>query len=100
MSKIAFLGTGLLGSGFVKGLLGKGHEVTVWNRTAGKAQELEAQGARVASTPAEAVVGAERVHLCLSADAAVERSDAAVKATVALDAPTCETSTVFCTAST
>ncbi len=78
MSKIAFLGTGLLGSGFVKGLRDKGHEVTVWNRTAGKAQELEALGAKVAATAAEAVVGVDRVHLCLSADEAVESVLAAI----------------------
>lgn len=72
MSKIAFLGTGLLGSGFVKGLRSKDHEVTVWNRTAGKAQELIEAGAKVASSPAEAVAGVDRVHICLSADAAVD----------------------------
>jgi prephenate dehydrogenase len=72
MSKIAFLGTGLLGSGFVKGLRSKGHDVVTWNRTAGKAQELVALGATVAATPGEAVAGADRVHLCLSADAAVD----------------------------
>lgn len=72
MSKIAFLGTGLLGSGFVKGLRSKGHDVVAWNRTAGKAQELVALGASVAATPAEAVAGADRVHCCLSADAAVD----------------------------
>lgn len=72
MSKIAFLGTGLLGSGFVKGLRSKGHEVTVWNRTLAKAEHLTAVGATVASSPMEAVAGADRVHLCLSADAAVD----------------------------
>lgn len=93
MSKIAFLGTGLLGSGFVKGLLDKHHEVAVWNRTAGKAQELAALGARVASTPAEAVVGAERVHLCLSADAAVDAVLEAVLPAVARDTPILDHST-------
>lgn len=78
MSKIAFLGAGLLGSGFVKGLRSKGHDVTVWNRTAGKTQELEALGARAAATPQEAIADADRVHLCLSADAAVEDVLAAI----------------------
>lgn len=72
MSTIAFLGTGLLGSGFVKGLRSKGHEVTVWNRTARKAAELTSVGAKVASSPAQAVAGADRVHLCLRADEAVD----------------------------
>ncbi len=78
MSKIAFFGAGLLGSGFVRGLRSKGHDVTVWNRTTGKAQELEEVGAKVAATPQQAIVDADRVHLCLSADAAVEDVLAAI----------------------
>lgn len=72
MARIAWLGTGLLGSGFVEALRVRGESVTVWNRTIDKARALEACGARVAASPAEAVRGAERVHLCLSDDAAVE----------------------------
>lgn len=72
MAKIAWLGTGLLGSGFVEGLRSRGDEVRVWNRTIAKARALESVGAATASTPAEAVRGAERVHLCLSDDAAVD----------------------------
>jgi 3-hydroxyisobutyrate dehydrogenase/2-hydroxy-3-oxopropionate reductase len=45
-----------------------GHEVTVWNRSAGK----EVEGARVATSPAEAAQGAEVVWLCVSDTAAVE----------------------------
>ena len=69
---IAFLGTGRLGAGFVQAALGRGDRVTVWNRTAEKAQALAAFGATVAATPADAVKGAERVHLVLSDDDAVE----------------------------
>lgn len=72
MALIAYLGTGLLGAGFVEAALGRGDQVTVWNRTASKAQALVAFGARVAATPAEAVQGAERVHLVLPDDAVVE----------------------------
>jgi len=72
MADIAFLGTGLLGSGFVEGALKRGDRVTVWNRTASKAHALEAFGARAAATPAEAVRGATRVHLVLSEDRVVE----------------------------
>ena len=43
--KIAFLGTGLMGSGFVRRLRTNGHEVNVWNRSAAKARALEADGA-------------------------------------------------------
>lgn len=71
MTQIAFLGTGLLGSGFVHAALGRGEPVTVWNRTIEKARALEAEGARVAESPAEAVRGATRVHLVLKDDAVV-----------------------------
>jgi 3-hydroxyisobutyrate dehydrogenase-like beta-hydroxyacid dehydrogenase len=54
--------------------------VAVWNRTASKARALEGVGARAVSTPAEAARGAERVHLCLSDDAAVEEVIAAIGA--------------------
>ena len=66
MADVAFIGTGLLGSAMVEGMLKRGDSVTVWNRTESKARALEAAGARVASSPADAVAGAERVHLTLS----------------------------------
>jgi 3-hydroxyisobutyrate dehydrogenase len=69
---IAFLGTGLLGSNFVKSLLKKGKQVQVWNRTAAKAKALEADGAIAFTEPAEAVKGANRIHLTLSDDQAVD----------------------------
>jgi len=72
MTQVAWLGTGLLGSGFVERLLARGVPVSVWNRTAAKAQPLGAKGAHVAASPAYAVRGASRVHLCLSADDAVD----------------------------
>ena len=71
MTAIAYLGTGLLGSAFAEAALRRGDQVTVWNRTPDKARALEAVGARVAATPAEAVRGAERVHLVLTDDAVV-----------------------------
>lgn len=80
MATIAFLGTGLLGSGFVKGLLSKGHTVRVWNRTAPKAQALVEAGAQLAASPAAAAEDAARVHLCLRADEAVDEVLAALPA--------------------
>ncbi|MCE9580151.1 MAG: NAD(P)-binding domain-containing protein [Deltaproteobacteria bacterium] len=79
MTPIAFLGTGLLGSGFVHGLLARGTPVVCWNRTAARTEPLAAAGAVVAATPAEAVRGAHRVHLCLSSDDAVDAVLAACK---------------------
>jgi 3-hydroxyisobutyrate dehydrogenase len=70
--KIAFFGTGLMGSGFVRRLRATGHEVNVWNRSAAKARALEADGARAFDDPAAALAGAERIHLSLSDDASVD----------------------------
>jgi len=69
---IAFLGTGLLGSGFVEAALGRGESVRVWNRTRAKAEPLIALGATVCETAAEAVRGVSRVHLVLQDDASVD----------------------------
>ena len=38
MAQIAFIGTGLLGSGMVEGFLRRGAQVVVWNRTEQKAR--------------------------------------------------------------
>src|SRR5215831_7686641 len=73
MATVGFLGTGLLGSGMVERMVKQGDAVTVWNRTASKAHALEALGARVAATPADAVADAARVHITLSDDAVVDR---------------------------
>ncbi|HWI93678.1 MAG TPA: NAD(P)-dependent oxidoreductase [Flavisolibacter sp.] len=68
----AFLGMGLLGSNFVKAMLKKGEQVHVWNRTVSKAKELELFGAIVFDNAAEAVKGADRIHLTLKDDASVD----------------------------
>jgi 3-hydroxyisobutyrate dehydrogenase len=69
---IAWLGTGLLGSNFVKKMLERGETVHVWNRSPEKARALEADGAKAFDTPADAVRGASQIHLTLSDDAAVD----------------------------
>ncbi|HZR21968.1 MAG TPA: NAD(P)-dependent oxidoreductase [Vicinamibacterales bacterium] len=73
MAHVAFLGTGLLGSGLVEAMLRRGDIVTVWNRTEAKARRLESLGARVAVTPADAVAGADRVHMTLPDDEVVDQ---------------------------
>jgi 3-hydroxyisobutyrate dehydrogenase-like beta-hydroxyacid dehydrogenase len=67
--RVAFLGLGIMGSPMAANLAKAGNEVTVWNRTPGK----QVEGARVASTPAEAARGAEVVWMCVSDTAAVEQ---------------------------
>ena len=73
MSNVAFLGTGLMGGAFVEAMLRRGDSVAVWNRTEAKARALEPLGAKVASSAADAVTGADRVHLTLPDDAVVDR---------------------------
>lgn len=72
MAHIAFLGTGLLGSGMIGSMLHRGLAVTVWNRTIAKAEALAAHGATVAQTPELAIAGATEIHIILSDDAAVD----------------------------
>ena len=72
MTKIAYLGIGIMGRGMVGNLLKAGHNVTVWNRTTERCDPLVEQGASKASSTAEAVADAEVVMYCLSDDAAVE----------------------------
>jgi len=70
--KIAFFGTGLMGTGFVHHLIENGHEVVVWNRTASRADAAVGYGAKLAASAAEAVAGASSVHLSLADDASVD----------------------------
>lgn len=69
---IAFLGTGLLGANFTRALLKRGEKVNVWNRSSVKAKALEADGAKAFDNIAEAVTGADRIHLTLSDDQSVD----------------------------
>jgi 3-hydroxyisobutyrate dehydrogenase-like beta-hydroxyacid dehydrogenase len=70
--KIAFLGTGLMGSAIVPLLLKNGHEVTVWNRTKARVAPLVKQGAVAADSPAEAVKQSEVVFSMLMDDQGME----------------------------
>jgi 3-hydroxyisobutyrate dehydrogenase-like beta-hydroxyacid dehydrogenase len=67
--RVTFLGLGIMGRPMAANLVKAGHEVSVWNRSAGK----QVEGARVAVSPADAARGAEVVWMCVSDTAAVER---------------------------
>src|SRR2546430_7181535 len=86
MATVGFLGTGLLGSGMVERMLRRGDTVTIWNRTESKARALEPLGAIVAKTPADAVAGADRVHMTLPDDAVVDRIVEAIRPRLRADA--------------
>jgi len=79
VTTVAVLGTGIMGSGMARNLVGAGLDVTVWNRNADRARPLEDVGARVATDPAEAVAGADVVVTMLfDADATAEVIESAL----------------------
>ena len=63
--KVTVLGTGTMGTGMTHSMLRAGLDVTVWNRTIERAQPLEARGATVAPTVADAVRDADAVMTML-----------------------------------
>jgi 3-hydroxyisobutyrate dehydrogenase-like beta-hydroxyacid dehydrogenase len=69
--KVGFIGLGQMGSGMAKNLLKSGHEVTVFNRTAGKMKALVEQGALPAARVGDACRG-DAVITMLAADDALE----------------------------
>src|SRR5688572_15950440 len=70
MAKVAFLGLGVMGYPMAGHLLKKGgHEVTVYNRTAAKAQQwMKEYGGKHAATPREAAKDCEFVMMCVGND--------------------------------
>jgi 3-hydroxyisobutyrate dehydrogenase len=65
---VAILGLGTMGGGMAENLLRAGFSLTVYNRTVSKAEALVKEGARLASTPAEAVTRATIVIGMLADD--------------------------------
>jgi 3-hydroxyisobutyrate dehydrogenase-like beta-hydroxyacid dehydrogenase len=70
--KIGFLGTGKMGTPMAMRLLAAGFELSVWNRSEGRAKPLIREGAIAAATPAEAELGADAVITMLFDDEAHE----------------------------
>ncbi|NHK27577.1 NAD(P)-dependent oxidoreductase [Parvularcula flava] len=67
--KVAFLGLGVMGYPMAGHLLKAGHEVTVYNRTAGKARKwVEEHGGAMENDPAAASKGAAIVFACVGND--------------------------------
>jgi len=80
MANIAILGTGLLGGAFAEAAAKRGDTVVAWNRSPDKVLALAQFGVKVATTPADAVQGASRVHIVLKDDAVVNEVIAAAGA--------------------
>ncbi len=91
------IGLGKMGSGIARSLLRAGHEVTVYNRTRNKSQELAGDGAKIAESPADAAQNCEAALTMLSDDSAVEQTalgDDGIASTLARDAVHIGSSTV------
>ncbi|WP_397544393.1 NAD(P)-binding domain-containing protein [Roseovarius salis] len=71
--RVGFAGLGRMGAHMARNLMAAGHEVTVWNRSAGKARALAAEtGCAVADSPAALAQGAEAVVTMLADDPSSE----------------------------
>ena len=67
--RVAFIGLGVMGYPMAGHLAAAGHRVTVYNRTAAKAESWVGEhGGEGAATPAEAAAGAEFVFCCVGND--------------------------------
>lgn len=70
--KVGFVGLGIMGAPMAANLLKAGFELTVWNRTASKAEALKAAGASVAETPAAVAAASEITVSCVTDSPDVE----------------------------
>jgi 3-hydroxyisobutyrate dehydrogenase-like beta-hydroxyacid dehydrogenase len=71
--RIGFLGLGTMGFPMAHNLARAGHAVTVWNRTASRAEPLLRKGAVRADTPRQAATGQDLVFTSLSDERALEQ---------------------------
>ena len=70
--KIGIAGTGRMGTAIGQRLIGLGHELTVWNRTAEKTQALSGAGAKAVETPANVAENSEVIITILTDAAAID----------------------------
>jgi len=70
--KLGYLGLGMMGFPMTRRLLGAGHEVMVWNRSASKAGALIEAGARPAASPRELATSVSIIFMCVTDVTAVE----------------------------
>ena len=71
--KLGYLGLGMMGFPMTRRLVSAGHDVTVWNRSPGKAAALVAAGAKAALHPSDVAATASILFMCLTDAAAVEK---------------------------
>lgn len=73
MKKVGFIGLGTMGLPMAANLINKGYEVTVYNRTASKADELVEKGAQLVATPRQAAAGQDVVITMVSNDQSIRQ---------------------------
>lgn len=71
--RIGFIGLGIMGRGMAHNILGAGFPLTVWNRTASRADALVQAGALVAQSPADLAAHSDIIISCVSDTPDVER---------------------------
>ena len=64
--RLGFVGLGIMGAGMAANLVRAGHQVTVWNRTAGKADPVVELGATLAPSPRAVAEASDIVFVCVS----------------------------------
>ncbi len=64
--RVAVVGLGTMGGAMARHVIGRGHQVTVHNRTREREEPLAALGATRAASPGEATIGADVVLTCVS----------------------------------
>ena len=71
--KLGYLGLGMMGFPMTRRLLDAGYDVTVWNRSPGKAAGPVEAGAKLAATPRDVAANADIIFMCLTDASAVEQ---------------------------
>ena len=64
--RVGYVGLGIMGMGMARNLVKAGFPLSVWNRTASKAEALAAEGATARATPAEVAANSDIIVICVS----------------------------------
>jgi 3-hydroxyisobutyrate dehydrogenase len=64
--RVGFIGLGIMGRGMSRNLLKAGFALRVWNRTASRVDELVAEGASAATSPADVAAQSDVIITCVS----------------------------------
>jgi 3-hydroxyisobutyrate dehydrogenase len=70
---VGFIGLGIMGGGMARNLLKAGFDLTVWNRTTSKTEEIAKEGAKVAAGPADLASQVDILVICVSDTPDVEQ---------------------------